>query len=108
MQSVLVRTPLSPMFTVLMNHQPRGFDIAAQHKVDLMLSGHVHNGQIWPFNYLVSLRYSLMGGRYESGGMSVIVNRGTGTWGPRMRLWRPSELLRVRLTVPQPHANRVP
>ena len=40
---------------------------------------------------------SLLGGRYEVDGMTIIVCRGTGTWGPRMRLWRPGEILRVTL-----------
>ena len=61
------------------------------------LSGHTHNGQLWPFNYLVRLRYTLLGGRYEVGGMPVIVCRGTGTWGPRMRLWQPAEIVRIKL-----------
>jgi hypothetical protein len=39
----------------------------------------------------------LLGGRYKVGGMTVIVCRGTGTWGPRMRLWLPSEIVRIRL-----------
>ena len=38
-----------------------------------------------------------MGGRYEIDGMSVIVCRGTGTWGPRMRLWRPGEIVKITL-----------
>jgi hypothetical protein len=64
-----------------------------------MLCGHTHGGQLWPFDYLVSTVYPLLGGGYEVDGMPVIVCRGTGTWGPRMRLWRPSEILRVRLRV---------
>jgi hypothetical protein len=62
-----------------------------------MLSGHTHNGQIWPFNYVVRLSNPLVGGRYDVGGMPVIVGRGTGTWGPRMRLWQPAEILRIIL-----------
>ena len=62
-----------------------------------MLSGHTHAGQIWPFNYLVRLRYPLLAGRYDVEGMPVIVCRGTGTWGPPMRLWRRSEMLRITL-----------
>ena len=72
-------------------------DKAAAGGAGLMLSGHTHNGQIWPFNYLVRLSNPLVGGRYEIGGMPVIVGRGTGTWGPRMRLWRPSEIVRITL-----------
>ena len=45
------------------------------------------------------LRYPLMGGRYKINGMTIIVSRGAGTWGPRMRLWKPGEILRVTLHV---------
>jgi hypothetical protein len=38
-----------------------------------------------------------VGGRWEAGGMTLIVGRGTGTWGPRMRLWQPGEILRITL-----------
>ena len=34
-------------------------------------------------------------GRYEVGGMPVLVSRGTGTWGPRMRFWHRGEILRL-------------
>ena len=65
--------------------------------VNLMLSGHTHAGQIWPFNFLVRLKYPMLAGRYEVDGMTLIVGRGTGTWGPPMRLWRPGEILRITL-----------
>jgi hypothetical protein len=83
--------------TILLSHTPWEAERAAAAGSGLMLCGHTHGGQIWPFDYLVSTVYPLLGGRYEVDGMSVIVCRGTGTWGPRMRLWRPSEILRVRL-----------
>jgi predicted MPP superfamily phosphohydrolase len=65
-------------------------------------SGHTHNGQIWPFNYLVRLSYRLLGGRYQVGDMTLLVGRGTGTWGPRMRLWQRSEILRITVRAPTP------
>jgi len=83
--------------TVLLSHSPLKADAAATSGAGLMLSGHTHDGQIWPFGYLVRFAYPLLGGRYEVGGMSVIVCRGTGTWGPRMRLWLPSEIVRITL-----------
>jgi len=82
---------------ILLSHSPAQAEQAAAAGVSLMLSGHTHNGQLWPFSYLVALRYPLLGGRYQVGGMSVIVSRGAGTWGPRMRLWRPSEIVRIKL-----------
>jgi uncharacterized protein len=86
-----------PGATILLSHTPWKADIAASAGAGLMISGHTHNGQIWPFNYVTQISYPLVGGRYMVGGMTVIVCRGTGTWGSRMRLWRPCEILRIRL-----------
>ena len=62
-----------------------------------MLGGHTHGGQIWPFDYVVQQQYPLLEGRYRVEGMTVLVHRGTGTWGPRMRLWKPGVILQVVL-----------
>jgi len=93
-QALVGRPPGS---TILLSHTPWQAERAAKAGAGLMLSGHTHGGQIWPFDYLVHRFYPLLEGRYEVDGMTVIVCRGTGTWGPRMRLWRPSEILRVTL-----------
>ncbi len=97
--------------TVLLSHAPVAAKLAATKGVDLMLSGHTHGGQIWPFGYLVMQRFPLFAGQYDVEGMTFIVSRGTGTWGPRMRLWRPSEILRVTLhaqTTPSTPIERTP
>ena len=86
-----------PGVTVFLSHTPWRAGRVASAGASLMLSGHTHGGQIWPFGYLARRFYPLLGGRYEVSGMPVIVCRGTGTWGPRMRLWRPGEILRVTL-----------
>ncbi len=86
-----------PGAVILLSHSPLQAAKAAALGVGLMLSGHTHGGQVWPFNYLVRLSNPLVGGRYEIDGMTVIVGRGTGTWGPRMRLWQPSEILKITL-----------
>jgi len=83
--------------TVLLSHSPLQADRAARGGVGLMLGAHTHDGQVWPFGYFTVRNYPLMGGRYDVGGMPAIICRGTGTWGPRMRLWRPSEILRITL-----------
>ena len=80
-----------------MSHTPWQAETAADAGVGLMLSGHTHGGQIWPLDYMIQRRYPLLEGRHDVGGMTVIVCRGTGTWGPRMRLWEPGEILRVTL-----------
>lgn len=86
-----------PGATVFLSHTPWQAERAAALGADLMLCGHTHNGQIWPFNYLVRTRYPLITGRYSVNGMEVLVGCGTGTWGPRMRLWKPAEILRITL-----------
>ncbi len=82
---------------ILLSHTPWLVGEAAARGVDLMISGHTHNGQIWPFNHLVAIRYPFVGGRYQQDEMTLLVNRGSGTWGPRMRLWRPGEITLVVL-----------
>lgn len=86
-----------PGATILLSHSPLDAEKAAAAGAGLMLSGHTHNGQIWPFKYFVRSRYRLVSGRYNVNGMTAIVSRGTGTWGPRMRLWLPGEIVRITL-----------
>ncbi len=83
--------------TILLSHSPLQVDKAASAGVELMLSGHTHGGQIWPFDYLIKQFYPFLEGLYEVEGITVIVSRGTGTWGPRMRLWQPGEISRIIL-----------
>jgi len=83
--------------TILLSHSPLKIENAAAAGVNLMLSGHTHGGQVWPFGYLVRLVYPLLEGMHQVNGMPVIISRGTGTWGPRMRLWKRSEILRITL-----------
>lgn len=83
--------------TILLSHSPLQLEQAADNNVDLMISGHTHNGQIWPFNYLVALRYPCIHGLYHIGHTQLIVGAGTGTWGPRMRLWQTAEIVQIVL-----------
>ncbi len=86
--------------TIFLSHRPQMIHEAASAGVGLMLCGHTHGGQIWPFSYISALVNPLLAGRYQINGMPVIVSRGTGTWGPRMRLWSPGEIVRITLRSP--------
>ncbi|MGA1826002.1 MAG: metallophosphoesterase [bacterium] len=86
-----------PGATILLSHTPWETDTAASLGVDLMICGHTHGGQIWPFDYLVKYFYPLLEGLYDVKGMHVIVCRGTGTWGPTMRLWSRGEISKIIL-----------
>ncbi|MCU0302514.1 MAG: metallophosphoesterase [Thermoanaerobaculales bacterium] len=82
---------------VLLQHSPEHEAEAAAAGVDLMLNGHTHGGQIWPFHLLVRTTYPSLAGRYRHGSMTQLVSRGAGSWGPPMRLLAPSEILLVTL-----------
>jgi hypothetical protein len=82
----------SALFTVLLKHRP-DIEKLAQDKFDLQLSGHAHRGQIFPFNLLTALKYPRQNGLYELASAKYLyVSRGTGTWGPPMRLLSPPEI----------------
>jgi len=83
--------------TIFLSHRPQAVLEADSAGVELMLSGHTHGGQIWPFDYLVQSNSPFLEGLYEIENMSLIVSRGAGTWGPRMRLWQPGEILHITL-----------
>ncbi|MBQ4493818.1 MAG: metallophosphoesterase [Elusimicrobiaceae bacterium] len=83
-------------FNILLQHQPNFFKELSPN-IDLMLSGHTHAGQIWPFNYLVALRYKYLSGLYKHGESNLYVNPGTFYWGPSMRLFTHNEITLIKL-----------
>jgi predicted MPP superfamily phosphohydrolase len=82
---------------VLLAHQPRQFPEAAKHGVPLTLSGHTHGGQIWPFSWIVALAQPYLAGLHHRGQSQLYVSRGTGFWGPPMRVFAPAEITLLRL-----------
>ena len=84
--------PDTSKFNVLLYHRPVGWESAIDHGIDLMLSGHTHNGQIFPFNLLVRQQFPRISGLYVNGNAQLYVSPGTGTWGPLMRLGSMNEV----------------
>jgi predicted MPP superfamily phosphohydrolase len=84
--------------SVLLYHQPVGFDVAASLGVDLVLSGHTHGGQLWPLSLFTRIFYPRWTGHHVLGDSHLYVSAGTGTWGPPMRVGAPPEIARIRLT----------
>ena len=82
---------------VLLAHQPRQFPEAARLGVPLTLCGHTHGGQIWPFSWIVALAQPYLAGLYRRGDAQLYVSRGTGFWGPPMRVFAPAEITLLRL-----------
>ncbi len=83
---------------VLLAHQPKAVFEAALHDVGLLLSGHTHGGQLWPFNYLVYLSQPYRRGlNRHTDRTQVYVSEGTGFWGPPMRAGTKSEITLLEL-----------
>jgi len=89
------RDPERPL--VLLAHDPGTFRRAAGRGVDLQLSGHTHGGQIWPFSLVVRAVVPFVAGHYRRGASQLYVSRGTGFWGPPMRLLAPAEITEIVL-----------
>lgn len=83
---------------VLLAHQPLGVEPGVRQGVGLQLSGHTHGGQIIPFNLAVQAAFRYVKGLYPvAGGASIYVSKGTGYWGPPMRIGVPPEITRITL-----------
>ncbi|MEW5950875.1 MAG: metallophosphoesterase [Elusimicrobiota bacterium] len=77
---------------IILSHQPLYFKEISDFKKVIMLSGHVHRAQIFPFHIFVRLAYKYFYGLYERKGSFLYVTSGAGTWGPPMRLYSESEV----------------
>lgn len=83
-------------FNIALVHQPSIWKKTAS-EIDLMLCGHTHNGQIWPFNLLVRLQFRHVYGLFVTGLSNLYVSSGVGCWGPRMRLGSRNEIVLIDL-----------
>lgn len=84
--------------TILLSHQPK-FIKTMQKDVDLVLCGHTHAGQIFPFSILVLLDQGFLHGLYKiNDKMQAYVSSGAGFWGPPVRIFAPSEIAILNLS----------
>jgi predicted MPP superfamily phosphohydrolase len=93
----LQAAPAAVHTRVLLAHQPRSAFAAEPAGYQLQLSGHTHGGQFLPWNFLVRLQQPYTAGLAKLGNMWIYTSRGTGYWGPPMRVSAPSEITMIRL-----------
>jgi hypothetical protein len=99
---------LHERFTVLLKHRPL-VDARTRERFDLQLSGHAHRGQIFPFNLLTGLSFPMQDGLYDlGGGTQLYTSRGTGTWGPPLRVLSPPEVTLFEIVGSAPAAAAAP
>ena len=94
--AVAGRDPETP--AVLLAHQPRAVEEGVEKGIGLQLSGHTHGGQMFPITGLVAALWTYSAGLYRVGDAHVYVHRGTGFWGPPMRIGSPPEIAAITLT----------
>ncbi|NPV04784.1 MAG: metallophosphoesterase [Syntrophaceae bacterium] len=83
-------------FVLLLKHRP----VVEEESLglfDLQLSGHTHRGQIFPFNHIVDLYFPRSSGLHDLGHSHLYVSRGSGTWGPPIRLLAPPEVTVIEI-----------
>lgn len=83
---------------ILLAHQPKQIREAAALGVGLQISGHTHGGQIFPWTLFVRLDQPYIAGLSQHEGTQIYVSRGTGYWGPPMRVAAPAEITVLELT----------
>lgn len=82
---------------VVLDHQPYGYDLAAEAGVDILISGHTHRGQFAPNHWITRRLFELDWGYLLKGRMHAFVSSGFGTWGPPIRLASRSETIRINV-----------
>lgn len=83
---------------ILMDHQPVDLKEAQVQGVDLQLSGHTHQGQLFPLTILTQWLFEIDWGYLQRGMYQIIVSSGYGTWGPPIRLGTSSEIVDIRIS----------
>jgi predicted MPP superfamily phosphohydrolase len=84
---------------ILLDHQPSNLADAVENNIALQISGHTHNGQIYPFSLLVAKFYELSYGYKKTGKTNFYVSSGLGLWGAPIRLGTQSEIVSIKLNI---------
>jgi len=83
---------------ILLAHQPATYAQAAPLGYDLMLSGHTHGGQYFPFSLIIRFFQKYYKGLNRHDDLQIYVNLGSGYWGPPLRAGVPAEITLLTLT----------
>ncbi|AAK80968.1 hypothetical protein BJV85_000870 [Clostridium acetobutylicum] len=82
---------------IALNHRPVALEEAEKNGVDLQLSGHTHEGQIFPFNFTTKLVFEDDYGYLKKKDFNLIVTSGYGTWGPPIRIGTKGEIVNIKI-----------
>ena len=86
---------------IVLDHQPVQFEQIQRAGAHLVLSGHTHNGQIFPGNLMTMIIYKKAGsvsyGYWQGKTMQGVVTSGAGVWGPPLRVGTNCEIAVINL-----------
>ncbi|HLP58648.1 MAG TPA: metallophosphoesterase [Candidatus Deferrimicrobium sp.] len=90
---VLLRQTANDLPVIVLDHRPTDIEAASQSGVDIQLSGHTHNGQLFPLNFIVGEMYGLAWKYRKVRNTHLFVTSGIFVWGPPVRTAGDSEIM---------------
>lgn len=91
------KTSQSYSYSILLAHQPISVFEASKESYNLQLSGHTHGGQFFPWNFFVKLQQPYVAGLHKHGPTWIYVSKGTGYWGPPVRVGAQAEISQIQI-----------
>jgi hypothetical protein len=82
---------------LLLDHRPADLEAVIHSSVDVQFSGHTHNGQLFPFNFMAKREYELSWGHKKKGNTHFFVTCGIQGWGPPVRTAGVSEIMLINI-----------
>lgn len=95
--STLLKNLQARPYNILLEHTPEELDSLSGTPIDYALYGHTHAGQLWPYKYILHLKYAVPYGTARYGDTEVIVSSGAGAAGTLFRLGTDSEIVLLTL-----------
>ena len=87
----------TPDLKILLAHQPKSIKDASRAGFQIQLSGHTHGGQYFPYTFMVKLDQPYIKGLHKHDNTWLYINKGTGYWGPPLRIGVPSEITLITI-----------
>jgi uncharacterized protein len=94
----LLKAAADSLPLILADHRPTEIDQVSSTMADVQLSGHTHNGQLFPINLITRSVYRLSWGHMKAGKTHFFVTSGIRLWGPPVRTAGKSEIIVIDIT----------
>lgn len=82
---------------IVFAHNPKVVSDSVAEKADIQISGHTHNGQLFPLNLILREMYEITWGLKKIEDTVLFVSSGLGQWGPPVRTSAVSEIAFIKI-----------